>query len=56
MRISDNGTAGFSPKPMLKGNGLNGMTERVQALGGELNLHALQGLTLELRLPIGALA
>ena len=52
MRISDNGSAGKTNKVLQKGNGLTGMTERIQALGGELRMHVEQGLTLELRLPI----
>jgi two-component system sensor histidine kinase DesK len=53
LHISDDGCAGISEKNFAKGNGLTGMTERVQAIGGELILRAEQGMHLEIRLPMG---
>lgn len=53
LHITDNGSAGTSTKITHKGNGLTGMTERVQALGGELILQAEQGMSLKIRLPMG---
>lgn len=54
MRISDDGCAGIAEKNIRKGNGLNGMSERIQALGGELLLQTEQGMNLAIRLPMGA--
>lgn len=54
LKISDNGIAGMT-QSLRKGSGLNGMTERVQSLGGSLHIHTTpqaQGLHLELSLPI----
>lgn len=51
--MSDDGCAGAREKKIAKGNGLTGMTERVQALGGELIVQAERGMHLEIRLPIG---
>ena len=53
LRISDDGCAGTAVKSIRKGNGLNGMSERVEALGGELLLQTEQGMSLEIRLPTG---
>lgn len=53
LHISDDGCAGTSVKKFAKGSGLSGMTERIQALGGELILRAEQGMALEIRLPMG---
>ncbi|MFZ6657488.1 sensor histidine kinase [Undibacterium sp. TJN19] len=51
LEISDNGNTSHIDK-LSKGNGLNGMTERVQALGGKLDLFVTQGLRIELSLPM----
>lgn len=52
-RIADNGAGG---QVIRNGNGLNGMQERVVAIGGQLALRVEQGLALELRLPMGGCA
>lgn len=52
-RIADNGAGG---QAIRSGNGLNGMKERVSAIGGQLAMRVEQGLALELRLPIGGCA
>jgi two-component system sensor histidine kinase DesK len=50
-RVVDNGKA--QPGRVLqRGNGLNGMRERISALGGQMQLKAGQGLALELALPM----
>ena len=51
--ICDDGCAGTAEKQVHKGSGLTGMTERIQALGGELLVHAERGMQLEIRLPMG---
>ncbi|MBI3729483.1 MAG: sensor histidine kinase [Burkholderiales bacterium] len=54
LKISDNGVAGKTGA-VRKGSGLNGMNERVQALGGSLQVSAspsATGLQLELSLPM----
>ena len=52
-RIADNGALKRELRP---GNGLNGMQERVDSIGGKLAMQAGAGLALELRLPMGACA
>jgi two-component system sensor histidine kinase DesK len=52
-RIADNGAGG---QAIRNGNGLNGMQERVVAIGGQLAMRVEQGLALELRLPMGGCA
>lgn len=56
LRIGDDGTAVSHGGALLHGNGLNGMQERVAALGGRLALRVERGLALELRMPMGAAA
>jgi two-component system sensor histidine kinase DesK len=51
LSIQDNGMAGFNQLRIQEGNGLQGMKERVQALGGQLTHRAEQGFYIELRLP-----
>lgn len=53
-RIADNGALQGGEGALRQGNGLNGMMERVAAIGGKLALRAEQGLALEFRLPMGA--
>ena len=53
LHIRDDGCAGAGDKQIYKGNGLTGMTERVRALGGELLVRTDQGMSLEIRLPMG---
>ena len=53
LRILDDGKA-RSEADIRHGNGLCGMRERVQSLGGRLALRARAGLELELRVPAGA--
>lgn len=50
LTIRDDGRAGANVEP---GNGLQGMTERLHAAGGQLAWHGGNGFTLEVRLPIG---
>ncbi|MES2901496.1 MAG: sensor histidine kinase [Pseudomonadota bacterium] len=50
LRIADNGSKRGNVHP---GNGLVGMRERVAALGGRLHVENEQGMTLEVRLPLG---
>lgn len=50
LRIADNGQGSAV---LTHGNGLTGMRERVQALGGQLQLRKDNGMTLELTLPMG---
>jgi two-component system sensor histidine kinase DesK len=52
LRISDNGAQLSNVRNVRMGNGLRGMTERAQALGGDLQLFCRQGLVLELCLPL----
>ena len=54
LRVSDNGNGGIHSH----GNGLTGMRERVEALGGSLKIATVrgQGTTLEIRLPIATAA
>ncbi|WP_229458785.1 sensor histidine kinase [Massilia glaciei] len=56
LRVADDGTSLTSVGALLHGNGLSGMHERVEALGGTLALRLERGLALELRLPMGAAA
>lgn len=56
LRIADNGARLVSIAQLRHGNGMTGMQERIGALGGQVMLRMDQGLTLELRLPVGALA
>lgn len=51
LSIQDNGMAGFNQMRIQEGNGLQGMKERVQALGGQLIHRADQGFYIELRIP-----
>ena len=51
LEIVDNGR-GMSRSAM--GNGLRGMTERLQLLGGKLDVVSLQGTRLSIRLPRAA--
>jgi two-component system sensor histidine kinase DesK len=51
--ISDNGFAGMKAMPALvKGNGLTGMSERVRALGGQLQITCKEGVAIDMRLPL----
>ncbi|KFI07372.1 sensor histidine kinase [Massilia sp. BSC265] len=52
LRILDDGRA-RSEADIRHGNGLSGMRERAQSLGGRLALRARAGLELELRVPAG---
>ncbi|WP_230412179.1 sensor histidine kinase [Undibacterium hunanense] len=60
LHIADNGVATHSiaandndgKQTLHKGSGLNGMDERVRALGGTLNIRIEQGLTLHLSVPL----
>jgi two-component system sensor histidine kinase DesK len=54
LRIADNGVLNDAGGPLKQGNGLTGMKERVDSLGGQLAMRVSQGLALELRLPMGA--
>ncbi len=54
LRIADNGTRNDGGGQLKQGNGLTGMKERVDSLGGQLAMRISEGLTLELRLPLGA--
>ncbi|MCH8620856.1 sensor histidine kinase [Undibacterium sp. TS12] len=54
MKISDNGIADQT-KMLLKGSGLKGMNERVQALGGNLQISSrtdTSGLQIDISLPV----
>lgn len=51
--LSDNGFEGLTDIPKLeKGNGLNGMSERVRALGGQLQTSCQQGVAIDIVLPL----
>ncbi|MFZ6777913.1 sensor histidine kinase [Undibacterium sp. Ji83W] len=50
--VADNGLAKEADKGIRKGSGLNGMTERVHALQGIINLRHANGLSIEILLPI----
>ena len=50
MEVADNGRGGEAPF----GNGLTGMRERIQALGGVLQREAGQGTRLSIRMPLKA--
>ncbi|MFZ6659010.1 sensor histidine kinase [Undibacterium sp. TJN19] len=50
--IADDGLAGKRDFLIRKGSGLTGMTERIQALQGSLNIRHENGLTIEILLPI----
>lgn len=50
-RVADNGQA-REGKALHAGNGLNGMRERIHALGGRMQVTVEQGLALELALPM----
>ena len=57
LSVSDDGNSngGNSAKKLIRGNGLNGMAERLAALGGSLEIKQLaQGLCLAARLPLPA--
>lgn len=57
LSVSDDGNANGSNRAakLIRGNGLNGMAERLAALGGSLNVTQLaQGLRLTARLPLPA--
>lgn len=51
--IADNGPLA---QPVIQGNGLAGMQERVGAIGGRLAVRTDAGMALELRLPMGVCA
>jgi two-component system sensor histidine kinase DesK len=53
LRILDDGQA-RSEADIRHGNGLCGMRERAQSVGGKLAVRARAGLELELRVPAGA--
>ena len=55
LRVLDDGHL-RSTDQLKRGNGLDGMQERVTALGGRLSLRAGAGLALELQVPAGAAA
>ena len=48
MEIADNGCGGA----LVEGNGLSGMRERVEALGGKLERNGSQGTRLKIRVPL----
>lgn len=51
--LSDNGFEGMEHIPKLeKGNGLTGMSERVRALGGQLQTSCKQGVAIDIVLPL----
>ena len=51
LEVKDNGSAAFATTPAREGNGLRGMRERVQALGGRFRVEAGQGTRLIIELP-----
>lgn len=55
-RIADNGALRQAGSALRHGNGLCGMQERVDSIGGQLSMRANNGLALELRLPMGGCA
>ena len=52
LRVADDGQL-RSEAGLQRGNGLDGMRERVSAAGGRLALHVRDGLELELHMPNG---
>jgi two-component system sensor histidine kinase DesK len=50
LEISDDGRGGSQ----VEGNGLRGMRERIEALGGELQRTIANGTSIEIRLPVAA--
>ncbi len=53
LSVSDDGNGANSTAKIVRGNGLNGMAERLAALGGSLEIKQLaQGLHLAARLPL----
>ncbi len=48
LEVADNGRGGVA----AEGNGLSGMRERVEALGGELERHGAAGTLLRIRVPV----
>ncbi|MBQ5950048.1 sensor histidine kinase [Massilia sp. ST3] len=52
LRVADDGQA-RSEAAIRRGNGLDGMRERVSAIGGRFALHVRDGLELELHVPNG---
>ena len=54
LEIKDNGT-GFEPCENTTGFGLQGMQERVEALGGHFSLHSQPGLGCQIRINIPAI-
>lgn len=51
LTIEDNGDGLSDPNSLKPGNGLNGMRERVSAIGGQIVMASLPGLSLQIRLP-----
>jgi two-component system, NarL family, sensor histidine kinase DesK len=51
LEVKDNGSTAFATTPAREGNGLRGMRERVQALGGRFRIEAGQGTRLIIELP-----
>ena len=51
LTIEDNGDGLSDPNSLKPGNGLNGMRERVSAIGGQIVMTSLPGLSLQIRLP-----
>ncbi|TXI91209.1 MAG: sensor histidine kinase [Burkholderiaceae bacterium] len=53
VEIADDGSLGSDKEDAIKrGNGLNGMSERIRSLDGELQIECKQGLTLRFSLPL----
>ncbi|MBI3729954.1 MAG: sensor histidine kinase [Burkholderiales bacterium] len=52
LTVADNGLIKQADSSIRKGSGLNGMTERVHALQGTINIHHKNGLGIEILLPI----
>jgi two-component system sensor histidine kinase DesK len=50
LQVRDDGRGGSQ----VEGNGLRGMRERIEALGGELHRSTVNGTSLEIKLPVGA--
>jgi two-component system sensor histidine kinase DesK len=52
LQVSDNGENLPTATPLRRGNGLNGMEERIAAVGGSMQITIQRGLTLDLSLPL----
>ncbi|MFZ6723784.1 sensor histidine kinase [Undibacterium sp. Ji49W] len=52
LMVADDGMATHRDFTIKKGSGLTGMTERIHALQGTLNIHHAHGMTIEISLPI----